>query len=574
MNNRDVAGSLDEIAELLELKGESTFRIRAYQNAGRAVENFPEDVNAVALRGDLTHIPGVGKGLAEKIHELLTTGRMRYLEELRSDFPGDVRSLLQVPGVGPTLARRAFRELHVTNLDDLRTAAEDGRLAGLSGMGQKTAENVLRGLGRVNKRVARIPLDVAWTQVEEIMGQLVPGELFDDLTPAGSLRRWAPTIGDVDLIATTTRVSEAMQAFAGLPQVKDVLGTGQTKTSIVTDNGLAVDLRLVQAEEFGSLLQHFTGSKDHNIQLRDFALRQGLSLSEYGITSIETSKRENFRDEVAFYQRLGLEWVSPELREGLGEIEAAQQGLLPDLVEVSDIKGDLHAHTDWSDGSVSIEAMVAAAKERGYQYIAITDHSGGIGVAHGLTPERLLEQIARVEQLRKEIRGIRIMTGTELEIKRDGTLDFPDEVLAKLDWVIASVHSGFNQTEQQMTARIVRAMENPHVDAIGHPTGALIGRREPYAVDLETVFQAAARTETALEINAQPSRLDLVDVHARRAKDLGVTLVIDTDSHAPGQLSHMRYGVEMARRAWAEASDVLNTRTADELRVYLKRVAP
>jgi DNA polymerase (family 10) len=364
-----------------------------------------------------------------------------------------------------------------------------------------------------------------------------------------------------------------MDAFVGLPQVRQVLAHGPTKSAIVSDNGLQVDLRIVEEEFFGSLVQHFTGSRAHNIQLREYALRLGYSLNEYGIAAVDTGARQAFRREEDFYVALGLPIIPPELREGSGEIDAARTGGLPALVRQEDIQGDLHVHSEWSDGALPIRDMVLAARQRGYRYVAITDHSAGIGVANGLSPERLRDQIAAIRRLQEEQPDIRIFAGSEVDIRRDGSLDFPDEVLAELDWVIASIHSGFNQPEAEMTARLIRAIENPHVDAIAHPTGRLIGKRAPYAVDLEAVFRAAARTGTALAINSFPERLDLVDTYARRAKDLGVMLVVNTDAHAPVHLDNMRYGIAMARRGWARAENVLNTRGLADLQAWLRRGA-
>jgi DNA polymerase (family X) len=574
MNNTDVTASLREIAELLELKGESSFRIRAYENAAKAVSNLTVDVRTLAASNELTEVKGIGKGIAQRIEELLESGRIAYLEELRAEYPDGVRELMRVPGVGPSLARRVYKELGVHNLDELRAASEDGRLAGLSGLGEKSAANVLRALGRVSKDESRISLGVALPVVEELIATLRGYDIFDALLPAGSLRRWAPTIGDIDLMATAPDAARAMDCFVSLPQVGHVLGHGPTKSSIVTDNGLQVDLRIVPAEAFGSLVQHFTGSRDHNIELREYALARGLSLNEYGITESTSGDVRQFTDEAEFYRALGLDYISPELREGGGEIKAARDGTLPTLVTVEQIRGDLHMHSTWSDGVCSIAEMVEAAMALGYEYVALTDHSGGIGVAHGLSVERLLEQQEELESVRAAHPDIAILSGTELEIRRDGSLDFPDEVLARLDWVVASIHSGFNQSEEEMTARMLRAIENPHVDAIGHPTGRLIGKREPYAIDLEAVFRAAARTRTVLEINSFPERLDLVDRHARRAIELGCMLVVDTDAHAPVNFENMRYGIAMARRGWAEAGNVLNTRSLAELRAWLRRDAP
>lgn len=574
MNNADVAAAMNEIAELLELKGESSFRIRAYENAARTLGNLPEDIRTVAAEGRLRDIKGVGEALALKINELLDTGHLQYLENLRAEFPSGVRTLMSVPGVGPSLARRAYSELGVDSLEGLRAAAESGALAALPGFGEKSAENVLRALGRVKKRENRISIGRAIPLVEEVIAALDASNFIGRLAPGGSVRRWSPTVGDIDVLGTSSEPEQAMDAFVELPNVAQVLGHGATKSTVITDAGLQVDLRIVPDEEYGSLLQHFTGSKQHNIELREYALARGLSLNEYGITEQSTGDVRRFADEREFYSALGLQWIPPELRQGEGEIEAARTGSLPNLVTVPDIKGDLHVHSTWSDGTAPIEEMAEAARARGYRYIAITDHSAGIGVAHGLSVERLLEQIELIHRLNEQIDGITLLTGTEMEIRRDGSLDFPDEVLARLDWVIASVHSGFNQSEEQITHRIVSAIENPHVDCIGHPTGRLIGKREPYAVDLEAVFRAAARTGTVLEINSFPERLDLVDAHARRAIQLGVTLAVNTDAHAPVHYDNIRYGVAMARRGWAEPGNVLNTRPLPELVERVRSASP
>lgn len=574
MNNADVAATLTEIAELLELKGETTFRIRAYENAARTLGNMPEDIRTVAAEGRLKEIKGVGDALAKKIDELLATGKMEYLENLRAEFPPGVRALMAVPGVGPSLARRAYTELGVDSLEGLRTAAESGALASLPGFGEKSAENVLRALSRVSKRDQRISIGRAIPLVEELIAALGSDAFVHHLAPGGSLRRWSPTIGDLDLLATSSSPKEIMEIFVSLPIVSQVLGHGATKSTIITDNGIQVDLRIVPDESFGSLLQHFTGSKQHNIELREYALARGLSLNEYGITTVKAGQTSTFDSEEGFYRALGLEWIPPELREAHGEIDAARRDALPELVQVSDVRGDLHMHSNWSDGTVPVEEMVLAARERGYEYVAITDHSGGIGVAHGLSVERIKEQIELIRMLDRQIDGITILAGSEVDIKRDGSLDFPDEILEQLDWVIASVHSGFNQSEADMTARMIRAVENPHVDAIAHPTGRIIGKREPYAVDLEAIFRAAARAHTALEINSFPDRLDLSDTQARRAKDLGVMLVVDTDSHAPIHLENLRYGIAMARRGWCEKENVLNTRGLRGLREWLRNGEP
>ncbi|GAC1466197.1 MAG: DNA polymerase/3'-5' exonuclease PolX [Gemmatimonadaceae bacterium] len=574
MNNADIAAALGEIAELLELKGESSFRVRAYENAGKTLGGLTEDIRVLVDTGRLEAIKGIGKGIAERVEELLDTGQIGSLDKLRGEFPSGVRTLLSVPGVGPKLARRAYVELGVTSLEDLRRAAEDGRLAALPGLGEKSAENVLRGLSRVNKRDTRISIARALPLVEELMTLLRPCEAIGDLMPAGSLRRWAPTIGDIDLMATSSDAEAVMSTFVTLPLVVHVLGHGPTKSAVVTDNGLQVDLRIVEKQYLGSLIQHFTGSKDHNIELREYALARGSSLNEYGITDTATGAMKTFENEESFYESLDLQYIPPELREGRGEIAAARRRELPNLVNMDDIRGELHMHSDWSDGSLPIDEMVRLAADRGYEYVAVTDHSSGAGMAGGASIDRMRAELSRIREVEGNAGGIRVLAGCELEIKRDGSLDFPDEVLEELDWVIASIHSGFNQTEEEMTTRIVRAMENPHVDAIGHPTGRLIGRRQPYAVDLEAIFATAARTNTVLEINSHPDRLDLMDSHARHAIELGALLVINTDAHAPANFDNLHYGVATARRGWAEAGNVLNTRSYDDLMRWLRTDKP
>ncbi len=407
--------------------------------------------------------------------------------------------------------------------------------------------------------------------VDEILSRLrqVPG--VKNLVPAGSLRRFKETVGDIDLMGTADYAREVMHAFTTLPMVKEVLVSGTTKSSVVVSGGLQVDFRIVEHDSFGSLLQYFTGSKQHNINLRERAHRRGLKLSEYGITDIATGKLEKFATEEAFYERQGLEYMPPEIREGGEEIERAEQGTLPRLVELSDIKGDFHVHTDWSDGRDSIEAMAQAAKALGYQYLGITDHSAGRGIAHGLDAERFRQQIAEIKQLNQRLDGIHIFTGIEVDIRADGSLDMPDELLAELDIVNAAVHSGMNQSQEQMTKRIIKAMENPNVDVLAHPTCRLLPGREPVAVDMEAIFQAALRTNTALEINAMPSRLDLKDIHTYRARELGVKLIISTDAHSTEHLEFMRFGVGVARRGWCQAQDILNTRPLEEIIAYLRK---
>jgi DNA polymerase (family 10) len=570
MNNGEVAGVFQDISDLLELKGESLFKVRAYLKAVRSIEHLAVELSQLMAEGKLREVPGIGEAIEKKITELLTTGRLKYYEELRAEFPAGIISLLQVPGVGPKTAMRLSTELGVKSIEELEQAIVDGRVAGLFRMGDKTADNILRGLKSMRTKEQRIPIGVALPLAEEIMASLQERVAVRNLTPAGSLRRFRETIGDIDLLGTADDAEAVIEAFTGLPQVREVLAKGGTKASIVTNRNLQVDFRVVPHDEFGSLLQYFTGSKQHNINLRARAVRQGLSLNEYGITVVQSGRLEKFATEEAFYARLGLSYIPPEIREGTHEIEMAVENTLPDLVKPSDIKGDLHVHSHWSDGRDSIEEMALAARGLGYRYIAITDHSKGLGIAHGLNEERVREQMAEIRRLNESLKDIRILTGIEVDIRADGSLDLPDQILAELDVVVAAVHSAMGQEQEKMTRRIMQAMENPHVDIIAHPTCRLLGAREAVAIDMEAVFRAAARTGTALEINAMPDRLDLKDIHIFRARELGVKLSLGTDAHATEHLPLMRFGVGIARRGWAEARHLLNTLPAESVLAALK----
>jgi len=570
MKNAEVAKVFQDIADLLELKGENPFKIRAYQRAVFSLEHLPQEVEELVGEGRLREVPGVGEAIAKKITELVTTGRLKYYEELKAEFPPGISALLEVPGIGPKTAMRLGKELDIKSLDELEAAIAEGKVASLPRLGEKTAENIRRHIQALRRKDRRIPIGEAMLAVDEIMAGLrgVPG--LKNLTPAGSLRRFRETIGDIDLMGTADSAPGAIKAFVGLPQVREVLASGTTKASVVVAGGLQVDFRIMEHDSFGSLLQYFTGSKQHNINLRDRAHRMGLKLSEYGITDLKTGELEKFTTEAAFYRRQGLEFIPPEIREGQQEIARAEAGTVPELVELADIKGDLHVHTDWSDGRDSLEAMAQAAKARGYHYLGISDHSAGRGIAHGLDGERLRRQIQSIRELNQKIKDIHIFCGTEVDIRADGSLDMPEELLGELDFVIAAVHSGMNQSQARMTERIIKAMESPHVDILAHPTCRLLPAREPVAVDMEAVFRAAVGTGTALEINAMPSRLDLKDTHVYRARELGVRLIINTDAHSSGHLGFMRFGIGVARRGWCRAEDILNTVSRAELAAYFK----
>jgi DNA polymerase (family 10) len=572
LKNSEVAKLFRDIADLLELKGENVFKIRAYQKAAHAIEYHPRELKVMIDDGeDLRSIPGVGEAIAKKATELITTGKLAYYENLKAEFPQGITNLLVIPGIGPKTASKLSRELGVSSVDELERAIGEGRVAQLFRLGEKTADNILHQIQALRRKDQRIPIGEALPVVDEIIGALRPISGVRNLTAAGSLRRFRETVGDIDLMGTADNPKKVIDAFITLPHVAEVLTRGSTKASVIVAGGLQVDLRLVEHDSFGSLLQYFTGSKQHNISLREKARKAGLKLSEYGITDVATDRLEKFSTEEEFYRRLGLQYIPPEIREDQGEIEKAERKVLPKLIEPDDIKGVLHTHTKWSDGRDSLEELVAGARDMGYQYIAITEHSAGRGIAHGLSVDRLREQIAEIKALNKRLTGIRVLTGLEVDIRADGSLDMPHEVLSKVDIVIAAVHSGMNQSEEKMTSRVIEAIENPDVDMIAHPTCRLIGEREPVSIDLEAVFRAAARHNKIVEINAMPERLDLRDTHAFRARELGLRLAIGIDAHSVAHLAFMRFGVGVARRAWCEPKHILNTLPVEELLAALNK---
>ena len=571
MNNPQIGEIFADIAGLLEMKGESSFTVRAYQRVARTIGHLPTELEQMVREEvDLKEIPGVGQAIAEKIRELTATGKLEYYENLRTEFPEGMLDVMHLPGVGPKTTKRLWEELDIHTVPQLEQAIKDGRLASLPRMGNKIADNILREVQSARTKDERVPIARALPAAERTISAL-RGQCpsISRLEVAGSLRRFEETVGDIDLVCSAGDPRQVLDALVSQPNVSKVLGHGSTKASVVLTEGVQVDLRVVEESRFGSLLQYLTGSQQHNTRLREHAGRMGLSLNEYRITTVETGEVEEFGDEKGFYRRLGLQYVPPELRQGIQEVDWALEQKIPRLVEVSDIKGDLHVHTDWSDGRDSTEAMVVGAKERGYQYVAITDHSVGRGIANGLSEERLGEHIAEIRQLEGRLGGIKLLCGSEVDIRADGSLDYPDGLLAQLDWVVASVHSGMNEEAAKMTERIIKAMRHPHVSAIGHLTTRLIGQRRPISADFEALFRAAADTGTALEVNASPERLDLKDVHVYRARELGVPLVINSDAHTVERLDNQRFGVAVARRGWCEAGHILNTMPLAEILAYL-----
>ena len=570
MQNSEIAAALNEVADLLEISGENVFRIRAYRRAAETVEGFGEPVG-VALEHDPQAVPGVGSNIAEHIHELLSTGSIALQQELYTRFPPGVVALLKVQGVGPKLAARVYQELQVSNLDELEVVARDGRLASLTRVGAKTAGSILRNIDALRQSTGRTPLGVARPLALSIAAALQESGTVQQLTVAGSARRFQETVGDLDLVGVSATPDAAMAALVQLPQVTRVLGQGSTKTSVILSGGIQLDLRLVEARDFGSLLQHFTGGKQHNIQIREYAVARGLKISEYGVETVATGEIAHFTDEESLYAYLKLQYIPPELRQGVDEIKLAARFALPRLIEIGDIRGDLHTHTNWSDGSASIEEMVQAATRKGYSYVAISDHSAGLGVANGLTIERLRRHNAEVRAVASRYPQIHVFTASEVDIRADGSMDYPDEVLGELDLVVGSIHSAMGQSSEVTTARLLRAIENPHVDIIGHLTTRLVGKRSGVEFERNTVFAAAARTATALEINAHPSRLDLCDVDVRMALAAGAKLVINTDAHGLDDFDLMEYGVGTARRGGTCAAQVWNAADLQDLQTWLSR---
>ena len=569
MDNSAIARILREIADLLEIKDDNPFKIRAYRNGADIVSNHPHELSTLDETG-LREIPGIGKDLAGKIREISQTGDAAFHRDLVAEFPPTILDLLNLQGVGPKTVATLYRELAVRTLDDLEKAAQDGRIRALRGMGAKKETLILKALEERKRFAGRHLLPDAHDAAAALVSYLRERAPDAAIEPVGSLRRGCDTCGDLDLLASGALAS-LMADFVDYPPVERVLGHGETKSSVLLAGGFQADLRLVATDSRGAAMQYFTGSKAHNIALRDRAIDLGFKLNEYGLFRTDDDVRVAGEREEDIYGALGLDWIPPELREMRGELDAAGAHALPRLVDLADLRGDLHMHTTETDGKDDIRAMAEAARAAGLQYIAITDHSQALAMANGLDERRALEHAARIRAVDAEGLGIRLLAGVECDIRADGTLDLADDCLAALDLVIVSVHSAFDQERERMTDRILRAVAHPHVDVLGHPTGRRILKRQPYAVDMDAVVDAAARHGVALEINCQVDRLDLNDVNARLARERGVGLVISTDAHSRHAFGRLRWGILMARRAWLQPADVLNTRPFEQFRAGLRR---
>lgn len=568
-SNRQLAEIFQKISDLLEIKGEVVYKTLAYRRAAENLTELGRDAYDLWQEGTLTDIPGVGKAIAEKIDELFSTGELEFLNKLESEVPPSLVEILQVPDVGPKKVALFWREAGITDLAGLEAAARAGELRQLPSMGAKSETKIIAGIESLARRTGRTPLGFAWPFAQELLIMLRQIPDVSAAEAGGSLRRMRATIGDLDLLAAAHDSSPVMDAFVNHPQVVHVLGHGKTKSSVEFDNGLRVQLWVHPPEHYGTALQYATGSKDHNVRLRELAIKQGLSLSEHALTR-EDGTEILAAIETEVYAALGLPWIPPELREDRGEVQAAREGTLPNLITLEDINAELHSHSTWSDGVLSIQEMAEEAIARGYQTLAVTDHSRSLVIAGGLQAEELPKQRAEIHALQSQL-GDRLLLlhGAEIEIRADGSLDYPDEVLASLDIVIASLHVSLRQPQEQVTARLLNAIRNPNVDIIAHPTGRLLPNREGADLDMDSILGAAAEHNVALEINAHPSRLDLEDIYARRAVEMGIPLCINTDAHSPADLEMLHFGVATARRGWVEAKHVINTWEKERLLDWL-----
>jgi len=568
MTNQDIANIFYHIAEILEIQGENPFKIRAYIKAAQTIESYTKELSEIKDIEELKHLPGIGEKIALKIKELLETGKLEMYEKLKKSEFAPLVELLEVPGMGPKHVKLIYDKLGIKTVDQLEKAAKAGKLRDLPGLGEKTEQNILKGIEQERRHKERFPLGVILPRAESIVLQLKKVKEVKNISLAGSLRRMKETIADVDILVSSLKPKVVFNAFVKLPEVQTVLSKGATKSSIVTRDGIQMDLRVVKPESYGSAQHYFTGSKAHNIRIRSLGVDRGLKINEYGVFKGEKSIAGKSEEEV--FNSVGLPFIPPEMREDWGEIEAAKKRKLPHLIELKDLKGDLHIHSNWTDGRSAIEEMALAARKMGYQYIALCDHSPTIGITNGLTPQRLLKQKEEIKRLNRKFKGFFILSGVEVDIRSNGKLDFEDEILKGLDIVVGAVHTKFTQSKEEMTKRIIRAIENPYVHIIAHPTGRLIGKRDPYEVDMDKLLDAAKANGKIMELNAYPDRLDLNDLHCRKAREKGVKVAISTDAHWTEHLHWIKYGIATARRGWLEPEDVVNTLSLEKLLKILK----
>lgn len=569
MKNKELSDLFGKMADILEFKGENPFKVSAYRKASRIIGDLTEDIKEIYEKGKLRSIPGVGEGMAQKIEEYLMSGKISKFEEVKKDVSDELISIMEIPGMGPKTLSMLYKEKGIDSLSKLEKALGDRSLLGLFGIGEKKIENIKRGIELLKQNKGRLSLGMAFPVAKRIVETLRKETGSQKIEWAGSLRRMKEDIGDIDILATGSNREEIVSVFTHLPEVREVLASGETKASVIVEGGLQIDLRVVEEESYGAALQYFTGSKAHNIHLRSIGKTKGIKINEYGV--FKGGKKIGGREEKDVYEALGMIWIAPELREDRGEIEEAQKGNLPQLVEENEIKGDLHVHSKWSDGTASIEEIAHLAENRGYQYVAICDHTKSLKITHGLDESRLMKQIEEIDRINEKMKGFRILKGTEVDILADGKLDISDRLLKSLDIVIAAIHSGFKQDRQKMTKRIIKALENQFVDIFAHPSGRLLGSREPYDVDMEEVMRAAKKFGKALEINAYYERLDLNDLYCRKAKEMGILLAIGTDAHHLDQMWMMSLGVAVARRGWLEKKDILNTLNLKEILKWCHR---
>ncbi|MFA5156076.1 MAG: DNA polymerase/3'-5' exonuclease PolX [Candidatus Omnitrophota bacterium] len=569
MKNPEIAKVFRDIAAILEIKADNPFRIRAYERAAQNIENLPGDIADYAAGGKLRQIPGIGQDLADKINEFLKTGKIKFYSQLRKQVPLAILELLEIPGVGPKTAKLLHEQLQVKSLSGLEKAIRSKKLEGLPGIKQKSIENIVKGIAILKEGRQRMSLAVAKQVSDEFIRPLEKLPETENISAAGSLRRRKETVRDIDILVTSRKPEKIMGVFIKLPPVKDVLAHGLTKSAVRTKDGVQVDCRVVEARSFGAALVYFTGSKNFNIKLRKLAIKKGLKVNEYGVFKKDKFICGGSEEEV--FKALGMKFIEPELREDNGEVELALRGKLPELVSLGDIKGDLHAHSTWSDGGSSIEEMASACKKRGYSYVAITDHSQGLKIAGGLSPEDLIRKKRQIDKINQGLKGFRVLFGAEVDIDSQGNLDYPDGILKEFDIVVAAIHSGFKQSKEILTRRLVNACKNKYAHIIAHPTGRLWGSREAYDLDFNELFKAAAGTNTCMEINSFTQRLDLNDSNCRRAKEMGVKIAINTDAHSTDQLNAMELGISVARRGWLGKADVINTLSLPELLAAIKK---